>query len=170
MMPRTLLAVALYACMLAIALPAAAQTAKPTPAADPAAKWKAECSSCHMAYPPGYLPERSWRKLMTGLDKHFGENAGLDAGTAKVITDYLVGNSAERSSDRRAGRFLGSLAADAIPLRITETPYFRRKHDAREINPEVWKRPKVGSPANCTACHVGAEKGDFSERNVKIPQ
>jgi len=107
---------------------------------------------------------------MTGLDKHFGENAGLDAATAREITDYLVSNSAEKSNDRRASRFLGSLAADAIPLRITETPYFRRKHDAREINPEVWKRPKVGSPANCTACHVGAEKGDFSERSVKIPQ
>ncbi len=169
-MPQRTLVVALYACALAIVLPAAAQTAKQTPAVDPAAKWKAECSSCHMAYPPGFLPERSWRKLMTGLDKHFGENAGLDPVTTREITAYLTSNSAERSSDRRAGRFLGSLAADAVPLRITETPYFRRKHDAREISPEVWKRPKVGSPANCTACHSGAEKGDFSERSVKIPQ
>jgi len=169
-MPRRTLVVALYACTFAIALPAAAQTAQPTPAADPGAKWKAECSSCHIAYPPGYLPERSWRKLMTGLDKHFGENAGLDAVTAREITDYLVSNSAEKSSVRRSSRFLESLPAGATPLRITETPYFRRKHDAREISPEVWKRPKVGSPANCTACHSGAEKGDFSERSVKIPQ
>jgi len=167
-MPRRTLVVALCACTFAFALPAAAQTANQTPAANPGAKWKAECSSCHMAYPPGYLPERSWRKLMSGLDKHFGENAGLDAVTTREITDYLVSNSAEKSSDRRAGRFLGSLAANAIPLRITETPYFRRKHD--EVRPEVWKRPKVGSPANCIACHVGAERGDFSERNVKIPQ
>lgn len=169
-MPRKTLVVALYACTLAIALPAAAQTAKPPPAADPGAKWKAECSSCHIAYPPGYLPERSWRKLMAGLDKHFGENAGLDAVTTREITDYLVGNSAEKSSDRRSSRFLGSLAAGATPLRITETPYFQRKHDSHEISPDVWKRPKVGSRANCTACHVGAEKGDFSERSVKIPQ
>lgn len=169
-MPRRTLVVALYACALVAALPAAAQTAKQTPAADPGAKWKAECSSCHIAYPPGYLPERSWRKLMTGLDKHFGENAGLDAVTVREITDYLVSNSAEKSSDRRASRFLGSVPAGAVPLRITETPYFRRKHDDHEISPEVWKRPKVGSPANCIACHVGAEKGDFSERNVKIPR
>ncbi len=167
-MPPKTLVVALYACMFA--LPAAAQTAKQAPAADPAAKWKAECSSCHLAYPPGYLPERSWRKLMGGLDKHFGENAGLDAATAREITDYLVNNSGEKSGDRRASRFMESLPAGATPLRITETPYFRRKHDAREISPEVWKRAKVGSPANCTACHAGAEKGDFSERNVKIPQ
>ena len=169
-MPRRTLVVALCACTFAFALPAAAQTANQTPAANPGAKWKAECSSCHMAYPPGYLPERSWRKLMSGLDKHFGENAGLDPVTTREITDYLVNNSAEKSSDRRAGRFLGSLAANAIPLRITETPYFQRKHDSREISPDVWKRPKVGSRANCTACHVGAEKGDFSERSVKIPQ
>jgi hypothetical protein len=123
-----------------------------------------------MAYPPGYLPERSWRKLMTGLDKHFGENAGLDKAAAKEITDYLVANSAEKLSDRRSSRILGSLPAGAVPLRITETPYFRRKHDDHEINPEVWKRPKVGSPANCTACHGGAERGDFSERNVRIPR
>ena len=169
-MPRRTIVVALYACALVAALPAAAQTAKQTPAANPGAKWKAECSSCHIAYLPGYLPERSWRKLMTGLDKHFGENAGLDAVTVREITDYLVSNSAEKSSDRRSSRFLGSLPAGATPLRITETPYFRRKHNDHEISPEVWKRPKVGSPANCIACHVGAEKGDFSERNVKIPQ
>lgn len=167
-MPRKNLVVALCACVLVAGLPAAAQTAKQTPAADPGAKWKTECSSCHIAYPPGYLPERSWRKLMTGLDKHFGENAGLDAVTAREITDYLVSNSAEKSGDRRSSRFLGSLPVGATPLRITETPYFQRKHD--EVRPEVWKRPKVGSPANCTACHVGAEKSDFSERNVKIPQ
>ena len=169
-MLRKPLAIALYACALVVALPAAAQTAKQAPAADPGAKWKAECSSCHMAYPPGYLPERSWRKLMSGLDKHFGENAGLDKAAEKEITDYLVGNSAERSGDRRASRFLGSVPAGATPLRITETPYFRRKHDDREISPEVWKRPKVGSPANCIACHSGAERGDFSERNIRIPR
>jgi len=105
---------------------------------------------------------------MTGLDKHFGENAGLDAVTARELTDYLVSNSAEKSSDRRASRFLASLPAGATPLRITETPYFRRKHD--EVRPEVWTRPKIGSPANCTACHSRAERGDFSERSVKIPQ
>ena len=43
-----------------------------------------------------------------------------------------------------------------------------RKHD--EVAPEVWKRPKVGGPSNCVACHSGAEKGDFSERNVRIPR
>ncbi|MDZ4210776.1 MAG: cytochrome C, partial [Methylotenera sp.] len=50
------------------------------------AKWKAECGSCHMLYHPGLLPERSWNKMMAGLDKHFGENASLDTATRDEIT------------------------------------------------------------------------------------
>jgi len=40
-----------------------------------------ECAACHMAYPTGFLPERSWQKMMGSLDDHFGENAELDATT-----------------------------------------------------------------------------------------
>jgi cytochrome c553 len=147
---------------------AAAQTTKPPSAGDPAAMWKAECSSCHMAYPPGLLPERSWRRLMAGLDKHFGQNASLDAATTTAILDYLAQNSAERSAHRRSARFLAAVPAAATPLRITENAYFVREH--REVSPDVWKLPKVGSPANCNACHADAEQGNFSERNVRIPR
>lgn len=134
----------------------------------PEAAWRSECTSCHMAYPPGYLPERSWRLLLSGLEKHFGADASMDAALLKAVTQYLMENSAERSGDRRASRFLQSIAAGAAPLRITETGYFKRKHD--EVAPQIWQRPKVGGPSNCVACHSGAEKGDFSERNVRIPR
>ena len=149
-------------------LAATAQTGKPSSPADPEALWKAECSSCHMAYPPGLLPERSWRKMMAELDKHFGQNASLDAAATKAILDYLVANSAERSTHRRARRFLAAVPAIATPLRITENAYFVREH--REVPPDVWKLPKVGSPANCNACHADAERGEFSERNLRIPR
>lgn len=132
------------------------------------AKWQAECSSCHMAYQPGLLPERSWRKLMTGLDKHFGENAGLDAATAEEITRFLAANAADRSGNRRSAKIAASIPLASTPLRISETVYFRRKHE--EIAAETWRRPMVGSPANCQACHQTAEKGDFSERNVRFPR
>jgi hypothetical protein len=151
-----------------IVLEVAAQAGKPPSLGDPAAIWRAECSSCHMAYPPGLLPERSWRKMMAELDKHFGQNASLDAAATKTILDYLVENSAERSTHRRAARFLRAVPATATPLRITENAYFIREHD--EVSPDVWKLPKVGSPANCNACHADAERGDFSERNVRIPR
>jgi len=149
-------------------LAAAAQTGKPPSTSDPAAMWKAECASCHMVYPPGLLPERSWRKMMAGLDQHFGQNASLDAAATKAILGYLVENSAERGTSRRSARFLGAVPATATPLRITENAHFVREH--REVTPDVWKLPKVGSPANCNACHSDAEEGSFSGRNVKIPR
>ncbi|MGE8357412.1 MAG: cytochrome C, partial [Microvirgula sp.] len=56
----------------------------------PNASYRAECASCHMAYPPGMLPAASWRRMMGGLDRHFGENASLDAATRDDITAFLV--------------------------------------------------------------------------------
>ncbi len=132
------------------------------------AKWKAECSSCHMLYHPGLLPEKSWQKLMGGLDQHFGENASLDAATQAEITRFLAANSADKQDNRRSRRILQSIAANEAPLRISETAYFQAKHD--EISPTTFKRKSVGSQSNCAACHQGAEQGDFSESRVKIPR
>lgn len=118
--------------------------------------WKAECGSCHVAYPPALLPAASWRALMAGLDKHFGTDASLDPASAARITTFL---------ERNAGRERGASAKAA--LRITETRWFRHEHD--EVPAYVWKSAKVKSPSNCAACHAGAERGDFSEDNVQIP-
>jgi hypothetical protein len=132
------------------------------------AKWKAECSSCHMLYHPGLLPERSWQKMMGGLDKHFGENAALDAPTRDEITSFLAANSADRQDNRRSSRINQSIPVNTVPLRISETAYFTSKHD--EISPSTFKRNSIGSAANCAACHQGAQQGDFSESKVKIPR
>lgn len=132
------------------------------------AKWRAECSSCHIAYPPGLLPARSWQAIMGGLDRHFGENAALDAATRGEIERFLVANAADRNGNRRSAKIAASVASNAAPLRITGTRYFQAKHD--EIRVDVWKRPAVGSAANCAACHRTAERGDYSERNVAIPK
>lgn len=131
-------------------------------------KWKAECSSCHMLYLPGLLPARSWTKMMSTLNKHFGENAELDSATQKEITDFLVQNSSDKVHTRRGDKILSSIGKNEEVLRISETSYFKRKHD--EISPNVFKRKAIGSAANCMACHSGAEKGDFSEHNVRIPK
>ena len=131
-------------------------------------KWQAECSACHVAYPPSLLPERSWRKLMGGLERHFGSDASLDAATAKEITTFLASQSADRVSSRAAAKAMRGITPADTPLRITETAWFQRQHD--EIRADVWKRPKVGSPANCAACHSGADQGDYSEHKVRIPR
>ncbi|MDP1996745.1 MAG: diheme cytochrome c [Gallionella sp.] len=131
---------------------------KPLQPAQTNAKFQQECSSCHIAYAPGLLPAESWRRMMSGLDKHFGSDASLDVGDSKEITAFLVNNGSNR------------WRAPTAPLRITESAWFKHKHDAREINPKVWKNPLVKSPANCEACHTQAERGDFSERNIKMPR
>ncbi len=131
---------------------------KPVMPAQTNARFQQECATCHMAFPPGLLPAASWTKLMSGLDKHFDADASLTPAEITEITSFLVKNASNRWS------------ASTAPLRITDSAWFKAKHSNREIAPEVWKRAAVKSPSNCAACHAGAEKGDFNERNIKIPK
>jgi hypothetical protein len=99
------------------------------------AKWKAECASCHTLYHPGLLPERSWRKLMAGLDKHFGESAALDPVTNKEITDFLVKYSADQSADRRSSRIASSIPAASTAHyrdRVVQTRARQSQHQCVE--------------------------------------
>lgn len=121
---------------------------------------QAECGACHMAFPPGLLPARSWRALMGKLDDHFGENAALDEATVKHITDYLVANAADAGSGNRW--VLRGVKESDTPLRITEMPWWVREHRG-EVRPSAFKDPRVGSKANCVACHRGAATGYFDD-------
>lgn len=132
------------------------------------ALYRSECGSCHFAFQPGFLPARSWDKLMTGLSDHFGENAELDPDTVRTLTDYLVANAAEKVRTRRSLKFVDSIPASKAPLRISEVPYFVRKHE--KIPARLIKdNSKVGSLSNCAACHTRAEEGSFTEREIDIP-
>lgn len=122
------------------------------------AVWKTECGACHLAYPPSLLPAKSWRAVMSGLDKHFGTDASLTAAEAKEIGAFLADNAGENRQSS-SGKPL---------LRITQSNWFRHEHD--EVSNRTWKNPKVKSPANCVACHAGAEKGDFDEDSIRIPR
>ncbi|MDH5326183.1 MAG: diheme cytochrome c [Gammaproteobacteria bacterium] len=130
--------------------------------------YRAECGSCHFAYQPGWLPERSWVKLMSQLDKHFGDNAELEAEVQSNILTYLSENSAEKSTYRRSRKMNRSLRSGETPTRITEVPYFERKHD--EIPQRLIQgNEQVQSLSHCDKCHGDAEKGKFRERAIKIP-
>ena len=120
--------------------------------------WSKECGACHIAYPPGLLPAESWRKLMSDLDKHFGADASLTAKENQDVSAFLVANA--------SNRWTGGTA----PLRITETAWFKNKHSGKEVPPAVWKRASVKSASNCQACHAGADKADFNEHSIRIPQ
>ena len=127
-----------------------------------------ECGACHFAFQPQLLPKRSWGKIMDSLDSHFGDSATLDEATKSGIQDYLAKNSAETSSSKVSVKLLASIGKSDAPLRITDTEYFKRKHD--EVRAAVFKRKSIGTASNCVACHLTAEKGDFDEHKVKIPK
>lgn len=131
---------------------------RPVMPAQSNARWQAECGSCHMAFPPGLLPAASWTKMMAGLDKHFETDASLSPQDVQTISGYLTLHASNRWT------------STAAPLRITDSAWFKTKHRPDEINPAVWKRASVKSQANCMACHPGADKGDFNERNIRIPK
>lgn len=129
--------------------------------------YKSECGSCHFAYQPGLLPAASWKKLMGGLEDHFGENAELFEQTRQELTGYLVANAADRSDARRSRKIARSLGNEA-PLRIIDVPYIRDKHDEVPLR-YIRGNPEVRSLSNCSACHTRAESGSFSDSEVRIP-
>ena len=142
--------------LLGLALPAFADR-MPLPANTPAS-YKAECTSCHMAFQPALLTAGDWRKTMNGLKDHFGTDATVDKAKQQEITSFLERNAGDVSKLGSAGE----------PPRITQTARFIRKH--REIPAKYWKDPRIKSAANCEACHRGAAEGNYSERDILIPE
>lgn len=119
------------------------------------AAYRAECGSCHVAYPPALLGAEVWHTIMQGLNQHFGTDASVSDDKRAEITAYLAGAS-------------GGKRGAATTLRITESQWFRKEH--AEIAAVTWKLPAVKSAANCEACHRQANSGDFSERNIRVPR
>lgn len=145
-------------CLVVVGIPLTSQAdgaKKPAPG-NPV--WQEECGSCHIAYPPRFLPAESWRTMMGALDRNFGTDASLDAATAATIETFLVQNAKSSKPGQKP---------DGSILRITETRWFRSEHD--EVSSAKWKSPAIGSAANCAACHPGADKGSFRERDIKVP-
>jgi hypothetical protein len=117
--------------------------------------WRSECSSCHVAYPPGLLTAPDWRKLMGGLERHFGTEASLDDKTRREIQAFL---------ERHASRSGRNASPDG---RITTTGWFHSEH--REVPESVWRSGRVKSAAQCDACHAGAADGRYGEQEIRLP-
>lgn len=132
--------------------------------------YKDECGSCHFAFQPGLLPESSWQKLMQAdaLANHFKENAELDEDTRKHILKLLTDNSADKSYYKRSRKIMWSLDDGMAPLRITEVPYIKEKHEEVAEDIDI-KKSKVKSFANCDKCHQKAGQGIFDDDTVMIP-
>ncbi len=131
------------------------------------AQWREECGSCHLAFHPSLLPRRSWVRIMSDQKQHFGSDLALDAPTTAALLTFLTANSAEQRKTEPATKIDLSIKADATPLRITETPYWVKKH--RDITAAVWQSSKVKSRSNCAACHLDAEAGTFEDAAMRLP-
>ena len=144
-----------WALLLTVAGAGAAQAQIQTAAM---ARYEQECAACHIAYPPGMLPQASWAHLLQGLNRHFGVDASLDAATQQEIGGWL---------QQHAGSFRH--VREAPPQdRISKSAWFVNQHD--EVSAAVFKRKAVGGASQCAACHPNAAKGRFSEREVRIPK
>jgi cytochrome b len=130
--------------------------------------WREECGACHLAFHPNLLPARSWRRLMSEQDRHFGTDLALAPGVAGTVLAFLTKNAAEFSSTEAAFKINRSVPAGRTPLRITETPYWIAKHAS--IGDDVWVRPAVKRKANCAACHADADAGTFEDSAMRLPR
>ena len=120
--------------------------------------YKAECASCHMAYPPAMLSKSSWQRIMGQLERHYGSDASLDAVQIQQISTWLQAHAGTYKRVRET----------PPDDRITRSVWFVRKH--REVEASVWKRASIKSPAQCIACHRQADRGNFEEEQVRIPK
>lgn len=132
-----------------------------------------ECGACHMAYQPGLLPAASWDRVLApeSLLDHYGDDASLPEETRVAIRDYLLTGAADQghySRERSFSALPGALSRDATLPRITETPYFVRKHHEIPVR-LVLDNPEVGSFSRCNACHANASDGIYHEHQVRIP-
>jgi len=81
---------------------------------------------------------------------------------ASLVTGGLwyFGNVAVATVEHDASYKINrSIDPHETPLRISSTPYWKGKHG--DISAQVWDSPRVGSRANCLACHQEAERGLF---------
>lgn len=130
--------------------------------------WQESCSECHLAYHPSLLPNRSWERMLATQDDHFGEDLVLDAEVVDKLLAFARTNSAEQVQRENTWRTLQSLAVTESPLRITDTPHWKKVH--RHIDEAIWVRPSVSGKHNCTACHRDARQGGFMNGAMHIPE
>ena len=130
--------------------------------------YKEECGSCHFSLPANLLPRRSWEKMMTELEDHFGDDASLEPEESEQVLAYLVSHAAETSKSSASYRLTLGLGPEDAPQRITGLDYWKKRHE--EIAEERFKQKPIGNKIHCNACHKYAEYGSFENAHIKVPE
>lgn len=131
------------------------------------ATWQEECGACHLAYHPSLLPSRSWQKLLQQQHQHFAEDLYLEPETIQQLTDFAVANSAEKRITEFSRKIMDRMKPSETPLRITETRYWKHKHD--EVSSQVWQQTNINGKGQCDSCHSDARQGWFEDSRMSIP-
>lgn len=129
-------------------------------------KYESICGGCHWAYIPQLLPSSSWNIILDSLNDHFGNQVQLTDQDLIEIKKYTEDNSANNTSLKIGRKILKHLAGQP-PLRITDIPYIRHKHN--DIPQATFARKSIQSLANCIACHPSASNAQFDDDSVRIP-
>jgi len=127
------------------------------------ASWKSECGSCHMPYHPSLLPARSWSAMWEHSQDHFGEDLALQEPTAAHLAAFAAAHAADALESNVAWKIATTTPAQAAPLRVSETPYWKKRH--ARLDAQTWKSVH---PSECNACHRDAESGAFSPRAIEV--
>jgi len=117
-----------------------------------------------LCIPPNILPEKSWKILMSDLKNHFGDDASLDEEDTQNILNFLLENSAGKSTKEASVKVLNSIKNKDI-IAITQTSFWKKEH--KNIPKEIFENSEVKTKANCSACHMDIEKGLIEDDKIK---
>ena len=125
---------------------------------------RTECGDCHMAFPASKLTKTAWKKIMSTLSDHFGDDASLNADAVKHIEAYLVANALDAKMGIRTKMRIAAWKKKGIvdPIRISETPEWVRHH-TRAARYKVMAKEVGYDGPNCIKCHKGAERGLYED-------
>ena len=132
------------------------------------ASWRENCSECHFAFHPSLLPARSWQKIFDNQHTHFGEDLDLDKETLDGLLKFHLDNAADKGIDEPARKIIYYEPKDKTPIRVTDTVYWRKKH--QDIKEVYWRHPKVKIRGNCNACHLDAKEGTYEDSDMRLPK
>lgn len=160
--PYLRFAVAPILAALLLAIPLAADALRLAPVKDPAVA--KECSACHMLYPAG---RSAASPFLVNDHRRAGQSLrGITPSSMlrlpSALPDYLAANAADHMGI--SSKVLRGLDPALVPKRITELPWWTRKHE---------KKGRVGAvelackgakfKGDCKACHADAERGIFDD-------
>lgn len=132
------------------------------------AQWREQCGECHFAFHPSLLPARSWKKIFDEQHEHFGDDLDLDEETLQQLLDFHLAYPAEKNLTEPSRKIMFYTPESETPIRVTETHYWKKKHE--DIDPKYWKHKKVKTKSNCSACHLDAKRGTYEDSDMRLPK